>query len=533
VEQTYLFRPPVDEAGVTAMFDVAHANSPNLGKVTYYCANGAWRRYLRSVAGGEADDSSRDRALALYRESIRQNPLRALDVFAHLWPQLPDPLRLRDMTPNHLISHEQLYDFLLARGLFSDCHDQLRVLKELNRTRPTVADDADSLSAFDMGRISKRTREDVAASILKREAFILGMLERWDEREQLIATESHRLVDALLPRLEQAEALMADGKFVRAEMVLKRVLNEAPGFSRAILANAKLLRASGRHMEAARALANLLYRNAYAPVPDDLLADALALARDLQTLCQMEDGAFPIHKFVTLALQAATPVDDAERGLKGTERGLKELSDALTAGRVAWTQSPFVHVTLGDVRRHLGDRAGADVAYDRALDEHPHLWYALQRRSVTVGASAHLTAQLAQSIPLQTDFGGRIRVMGYQCIPSTIDRSQPVTIRYHLLCLADVSRDLQALVRFRHAGQVVFSDRIKPGHDGRETLSWKVGEWITLEHTVYPFRRAVDARKRLMPGRYDLEISFVNQGGTRPALLPAVPARGPAFELKR
>ncbi len=230
--------------------------------------------------------------------------------------------------------------------------------------------------------------------------------------------------------------------------------------------------------------------------------------------------------------------------MKTAEAGLVELSTDLADGTHEWMQEPMVRFYLGRCREALNDREGAVTTYVAIVKRFADHWYSYERLlhlAETDGAAVPVESlnaaramrdRLMKGPPVNATFGGMITVLSCLCDTPLIERKDRATVRYHCLCVGNVTQNYGLYLQFRNGGTLRFSSRIHPGIGGaRDTLGWRVGEMITLEHTLNPAKLSAQAKTRLSPGPYDVEIRIVLPGQTHSALKSAIPARLPIFEV--
>ncbi|MFH0911713.1 MAG: O-antigen ligase family protein [Planctomycetota bacterium] len=551
-ERIGLFWGGVEEGAVREAFRLAHASYPRAGPVTRLCGQGAWRRYLRLAAASSPEErSALQEALGLFREALEQSPDASEEVFRTVWDVSPRPEVLTGLAPRNIRCLEALYRFLFQRRSFEACLEVLRAIDRLTADRPS-AKASHSVDPFTFFRQDWRPKEIAALSVPKREIFILGLLERWTERRACLDA-----FQAALSRTEEAELALAReylarGRYHAAETHLERILQTDPHNAPALLEEARVRNAFGDGTGAVRMLLPLVY--------EDLATDRSLFEEALKFLAGMRTGPagaglgpppFPVAAFVRAGL--LLKLGQSEEG----EKELLLLLQKMREGEVGpWLQEPLAHFCLGQAQEARGAPIEALRSHGRALLLCPHHLGAAQSSARLLRTANALDLffsgdpeenerlfravedarvwlrSLRPLVPLETDFGGRLELLGYSIEPRILLPGGFFRATFYWYCNRDIDRDYSIVCRYLLGDELVFSYAHAIGDDGGEMTGWRVGEVAAITRQVSPTELAARQEgQRARPGCYDLEVTLRGGGTKAERLQPNVACRAPAFVI--
>ncbi len=541
----------VDETKLHRKYDYSHSSYPELGRVTLLCAEGAWRRYLRSCRTADWDEQQTllREALGLFRLSIRQSPSNATHVYSTIWRIFTDASLLRQVTPPLFYCHEQLYNFLFKNRQLEECLYQLRLLEQLNKCRPLPTQKRREIAPYLAARLYSKTPEQMSLEIRKRRILIAGLLEKWEMRNLYTAGLSEAVRQEAEAELQNVQELIEKQEFHQANAVLHRLRRERPLWIGAVLAQAQVYAGLGQQNDALRTLMGLLHPSM--KVTEDIyrqVQNILALSPAREEKRQNFSRSFPLHRFLqgALALKAETGID-----------ALAELDSLVRSVQnheyKAWLHETLLHYYHALGLEKSGNFTDALQACSTALQTCPrHLLTAqLAQRLLKAPESTASETDLAPDwanlslhssrvmmltpeIPIDTIFGGKIQLLGYTVTPRIIRPGDSVTIELLWQCIGDLERDYRITCRYKREGQPVFSDSFQTQNTGTSMVSWRIGELIPIKRTFSPVKLAALQKKTTIePGWYDLSISLHASGVDAHRLEPATPCYGPAFRVVR
>ncbi|MBN1256641.1 MAG: O-antigen ligase family protein [Planctomycetes bacterium] len=549
LEQAGSFDNDLDEELLHKVFDLAHQSYPKVSSTTMQCAEGAWRRFLRMGAG---DEQQRTRvfnqALDLFTEALRQNPYSAPQIYDTVYFIIPEVKILRSITPGRLISREFLYDYLFNIRKLDACLEELKTTRRINAEREDL-EKGELHDSYEFFRNVWFSKAEISLSLQKREIILLGLTERWQERAQRMDTLRETLRPTLQDSLITAKELIAEGKFHQASINLRKILQTEPFHPEAIITQAKLLQSLGDSARVTRLLLRLAYTDE--SVATEILSQALVIVKEKSASNAAFDSnhCFPVRDF----LQAALMVK-----LEQYEAGLTALNSLITKSESklvkVWIQEHLLYYFAGLALENLGRPEEALLTYAKALSLCPrHLPSA--RNSARLSKSYSLPEELAPSepfgelrqvladslswletlnpeLPVDVDFGGKFRLLGYTVTPRIITPGGLFDINFYWYCEDDIQYEYKINCVYSRGRERTFHDNHYIRGIGFDMVGWRVGEVIEVLRKVSPsYLDTMQKGPGIRPGLYDLDVRTYPRAQQAERLIPLVRCQAPAFEV--
>jgi tetratricopeptide (TPR) repeat protein len=372
MERAGIFNRQVPETELSAIFDRAGQLFPRVGTISLLRAEAEWRKWrrLQRAADSAQAEAQLETALARFADALEQTPKSAGQIYPLLWDEYLDPDTLRAVTPDYLIAHSALYRFFFEQRELEECLRELQIMTRLNDARVPDSELSER-PPYEVARRDPRSKTELGVYLQRQNILLLGLLERWSERDQAFAQLQTAQKLASEEQLASAQSLFEAGQYARTRVLMRQILELDPLQPQALILQARTLQSLGLESDAIELLLRLVYTTD--PVSAGTLQAALPLAREPIAPPHLSSALppFPVWRFLRSGLRVklaclGTPPDPALLDQALAE--LKLLDAMLARQEVAgWLQTPTLHYLIGTGLEALQKPQQAQNAYQQAL----------------------------------------------------------------------------------------------------------------------------------------------------------------------